>query len=81
MAPSVWTNSSAAIVISLFLMFVRKDWLSALEDHRAYGDHYTTPAAVDDDYDDVSEDFMPLGSLSDSLKVSDFGTSLATCQL
>ncbi|XP_038052477.1 oxysterol-binding protein-related protein 1-like [Patiria miniata] len=48
----------------------REDWLNALEDHRAYSDHYTMASTVDDDYDDVSEEFLPLGSIADSLKTA-----------
>ncbi|XP_022083401.1 oxysterol-binding protein-related protein 1-like [Acanthaster planci] len=50
--------------------FSREDWLTALEDHRAYSDYYTTARTVDDDYDEISEDFLPLVSVADSLKTA-----------
>ncbi|XP_071803901.1 oxysterol-binding protein-related protein 1-like isoform X1 [Asterias amurensis] len=46
----------------------RQGWITALQGHRAYSEYYTTTTYVDDEYDDVSDDFMSLGTLADSLK-------------
>ncbi|XP_071803904.1 oxysterol-binding protein-related protein 1-like isoform X3 [Asterias amurensis] len=47
----------------------RQGWITALQGHRAYSEYYTTTTYVDDEYDDVSDDFMSLGTLADSLKL------------
>ena len=44
-------------------------WLNALQDHCAYSTHYTTmPHVVL--LDELDEDYLPLGSMEDALKVN-----------
>ena len=50
-------------------MYNPQEWITALQGHRAYSEYYTTTTYIDDEYDDVTDDFMSLGSLADSLKV------------
>ena len=43
-------------------------WLNALQEHCAYSTHYTTmPHIVL--LDELDEDYLPLGSMEDALKV------------
>ena len=43
-------------------------WLNALQDHCAYSTHYTTMPHVIL-MDELDEDYLPLGSMEDALKV------------
>ena len=60
------TNWDTGLNLFPFLVFQR--WLNSLQDHCAYSTHYTTmPHVVL--LDELDEDYLPLGSMEDALKV------------
>ena len=64
----VFSTSSTKYFASLTINSPPQRWLNALQDHCAYSTHYTTmPHVVL--LDELDEDYLPLGSMEDALKV------------
>jgi hypothetical protein len=61
----------------LTYLFTFQRWLNSLHEHCAYSTHYTTQPTLL--FDEIDENFVPLGNVQDSFKVIIFVSFSIRC--